>query len=543
MNRTTVVLTALILLCPLAQPDARPATLLVPSDYPTIQSAIKDALPGDEVVVEDGIYSGSENHNLDFLGKAITVRSLNLTPAACIIDCQGGGGKKRAFHFHRGEGPDSVVNGFTIRNGLAPGGGAILCESDSTPSISGCLFENNQVSGSANGGAILAETGLVVVGCSFAGNAAGSGGGGAVFCAGGSPLISGCTFEDNSAVYGGAISLSNTIDARVADCRFTGCTSSRGGAVYVNITQGDLFEDNVFSDNSADWGAGIYLEECQQTLITGNLLTGNRALLYGGGIHIREGSGIDLRENTLAGNLVSEASGAGGGINAGRGSSLSITNTILWGNSAARGPALALVEPPGSTVAIHCSNVDGGRDACFVSPDGTLEWGTWMIGADPLFCSPGEDDFGLQAASPCAAAAQPACSRIGARDAECSGLLIDASLVCVPDSGTLPFQVMMSLELANLCTDQYRQVAGRIDVERADGSVLTHWRHGWVNLSAGTGFTQTWAVMIPPRQSMHGENKFILSSIDVTPPPYNQPPYWPSGRTASDSCAVTGLMD
>jgi parallel beta-helix repeat protein len=543
MNRTTLVLTALMLLCPPALPDASPAMLHVPSDYPTIQSAIKDAAPGDEVVVEDGIHSGVENFNIDFLGKAITVRSLNLTPATCIIDCQGGFGDKRAFRFQSGEGLDSVVNGFTIRNGLAGGGGAILCENGSSPSISGCVFENNEVFGSANGGAIHADGGLAVVGCSFIGNAAAGGGGGAIYCTGGSPLVSGCVFEGNAAVYGGAIYFSGTIDARVADSRFSTCDGTRGGAVYANLTLGDVFEDNLFNDNSADWGAGIYLEECQQAALTGNLVTGNRALLYGGGIHVRESTGIVLQESTVSGNVISEPAGAGGGIAAGRGSSLSIATTILWGNDAARGPAVALVEPPDSIVAIHCSDVEGGLGACFVTPGSFLEWGGWMIGDDPLFCDPAEDNFNLQEASPCAAAAQPDCGRIGARDAECAGQLIDASLVCIPDTGTLPFQVMMSLELANLSAAQFRRVAGQIDVERADGSLLTHWRHGWITLSAEGLFTQTWPVMIPPRQSMHGENRFVLSGVDVTPPPYNQPPYWPSGQTATDSCTVTGIMD
>ena len=381
------------------------------------------------------------------------------------------------------------------------------------------------------------------MGCSFIGNAAAGGGGGAIYCTNGSPLISGCEFEGNAAVYGGAIYLAGTIDSRVAESRFTACDGTRGGAVYANLTQGDVFDDNVFSGNSADWGAGVYLEESQQVEFIANLVIGNRALLYGGGIHVREATGIVLQENTVADNVISEAAGAGGGIAAGRGSSLSIANSILWGNSADRGPAVALVELPESSVAIHCSNVEGGLDACFVDAGGFLEWGGWMIGADPLFCDPGEDNYNLQQASPCAATAQPTCGRIGARDTECAGQLIDASLVCIPDTGTLPFQVIMSLELANLSADQFRRVAGQIDVERADGSLLTHWRHGWITLSAAGSFTQTWPVMIPPRQSMHGINRFILYGVDVTPPPYNQPPYWPAGQTASDSCTVTGIMD
>jgi hypothetical protein len=92
---------------------AQAGTIRVPGNYPTIQQAIDVAQTGDTVLVYDGIYTGDGNKNLDFKGKKITVTSLN-GPASTIIDCEGSG---RAFYFHSGETPDSVLSGFTIRNG------------------------------------------------------------------------------------------------------------------------------------------------------------------------------------------------------------------------------------------------------------------------------------------------------------------------------------------------------------------------------------------------------------------------------------------
>lgn len=518
------------------------ATLLVPTDYPTIQSAIKDALPGDEVAVEDGLHSGFENHNLDFLGKAITVRSLNLSPADCIIDCEGGAGDRRAFHFSNGEGPGAMVSGFTIRNGLAPGGGAIRCEAGTSPTITDCIFENNQAQGSANGGAICANGSLVISDCSFSGNSAPGGGGGAVFCETGGPWLLSNTFNGNSAVYGGAIFIRNTLEAQISENRVSGSSSFRGGGIYLGHTQGDTISGNMISDNQADWGAGVYFEECQAVKIHGNVIAGNQSLLYGGGIHAREESSLDVHQNTIAGNQVSSGNGAGGGINAGRGTVITITNTIFWANSAARGPAIAALEEPGNSISIDCSDVSGGQASCLIGHGSTLDWGAVMIDADPIFCNAGEDDYGLEEHSICTAAQQPECGRIGGRDIGCAAQVISVSLNCVPDSGTLIFQTMMTLELTNLCVSQFRRVAGRLDVEMADGSVLTYWRHGWMNLPAGVSYARTWPLLLPPNPSMVGDNRFTLFGEDVTSTPYNQPPYWPSGETQTDFCTITAAL-
>ena len=111
MLRRRLCWATLLLVLLVARAGLAGPTRHVPSeDYPTIQSAIDAAEDGDVVLVADGTYY---EHDLDFQGKAITVASEN-GPDNCIVDCEGLG---RGFLFHRGEGADSVLRGFTITRG------------------------------------------------------------------------------------------------------------------------------------------------------------------------------------------------------------------------------------------------------------------------------------------------------------------------------------------------------------------------------------------------------------------------------------------
>src|SRR5436305_458068 len=68
---------------------ARANTIQVPTtQYPTIQSGIDAAAPGDDVVVADGYYTGSGNIDLSFGGKDITLRSASGDPNRCFINCE-----------------------------------------------------------------------------------------------------------------------------------------------------------------------------------------------------------------------------------------------------------------------------------------------------------------------------------------------------------------------------------------------------------------------------------------------------------------------
>ena len=117
---------------------------------------------------------------------------------------------------------------------------------------------------------------------------------------------------------------------------------------------------------------------------------------------------------------------------------------------------------------------------------------------------------------------------------------VAAALDCQPASGALPFTAQVSATLTNLLPGEERQVAGTVAVTLAGGAHYPQWRTGQTTLSGGQTLVSRWNQRIPAMESLVGPNVFEFTLQDVTPPPFNQPPYTASGDTSADSCTVTG---
>jgi len=348
MNRTVSrswPLTVVSLMCLDVVGSAWADTLHVPRDYPTIGAAIAAARDGDEVLVADGIYSGPGNYNLSFAGKAIVVRSAG-GPARCEIDCRQLG---RAFLFVSGETERSVLQGFTIRNGVISNAlGAGIEVQGSSPTIRDCVFVNN-ISEPYNGGAMHLGQGstALVINCVMRSNRAGGGAG--LFCENSAPTIVNCVIEKNTAWVGGGVL----------------CTNSQ--ATFVNC----LFTGNDATD--ANWGGGaIFCNASSMPLIIGCTITANTA------------------------------AGLGGALYSNKGSAPILTNGILWGNTS---PQIEVSSTSGEPRVTYC-DVQGGyngignidADPLFVDPSGgdyRLKAGSPCIDkGDPAFVPrPGERDL------------------------------------------------------------------------------------------------------------------------------------------------------
>jgi len=167
------------------------ATLEVgPGGYPytSIQTAINDAAPGDVVLVHDGTYI----ENINFQGKAITVRSEN-GAAQTIID---GNSVAVVVNFSNGEGAASVLDGFTLTRGH----GGILCAS-SSPTIRNCIISKNTYSVGA--GVDFFDSSANIINCVIAENRGGLPIGSGIFCDSSSPTIINCIVSNNTGTLNG----------------------------------------------------------------------------------------------------------------------------------------------------------------------------------------------------------------------------------------------------------------------------------------------------------------------------------------------------
>ncbi|MBA7676597.1 hypothetical protein ES703_84841 [subsurface metagenome] len=230
----------------------------MPEEYANIQAAIDACQDFDTVVIAAGIYSGSDNCNINFNGKPITVRSTDPTDPqivnSTIIDCEG---NWRGFVFQTAEDADSKVAGLTITNGYGLLGGAIYSCSNSRPSITNCVVKNNSA---VYGGGIACTNGKsypVITNCQITANSALVEGGG-FYLNGSNPTIKNCIISGNSALDGGAISSHNAGKPLITNCTISGnVASNSAGAIYCYESSDMTVTNSILWDDTADYASEI----------------------------------------------------------------------------------------------------------------------------------------------------------------------------------------------------------------------------------------------------------------------------------------------
>jgi hypothetical protein len=377
MRIFTISFLLVLFLFPFAITQAR--IIHVPADSSCIQCAINGAVNGDTVLVARGHYY----ERINFLGKAILVASNfifdndTITIDSTTIDADtsvlGVTDAGSVVIFVSGEHSNSVIRGFTIKNGIGtlsngdrPGGGIYSFATSPT------ICNNNIVNNLATDG-------------------------GGIYCAHlSSPTISNNIIDSNFATHGGGgiycrdmflptIS-NNTITGNYADLE--------GGGLYCELLYfASAICNNVITGNSAGfYGGGIFCFHLSSSTIISNTITGNSSGHSGGGIACLDSRPI-ISYNTITDNFVTEY---GGGIFCLLLHSPTINNNNISYNSAGNRGGEVCCSNASPTISnnIISNSLDGEGIACIDQSYPTIRYNNVWNNADGNFhnCSVGVGD-------------------------------------------------------------------------------------------------------------------------------------------------------
>jgi pectin methylesterase-like acyl-CoA thioesterase len=157
--------------------------------HTTIQSAINAAAADYKIIqVAAGLYQGSSNTGLSMGSRKLLLLSAQ-GASKTILDSQSA---RRGIYVSG----DSVIDGFTVKNGATTDGAGIYCASGKSRFVN-CVLLNNKSTG--KGGAFYVSSGSPsFVHCTAAGNSAATGGHG-IYAAGGTTTVANSILWDSSA--------------------------------------------------------------------------------------------------------------------------------------------------------------------------------------------------------------------------------------------------------------------------------------------------------------------------------------------------------
>ena len=415
----------LILCFFLLSPLTYAVTINVPADQPTIQSGIDVAQNGDTVLVDDGIYKGEGNVNIDFKGKGITLKSRNGAEAT-IIDCEEKE-NTRGLIFQNDETDASVLDGFTIKNGVHEHGGGIYL-SYASPTIKNCVIDSNQSIGF--GGIYCYNSDSIITDCTIIRNF-----GGGIFIMGrtehkgvvlketpAQPTLKNSTIAENT---GNGVYCMDDVDPIITNCvvshnsargilysytrtdnPITNCRIEHNAGGGLEAWQGTVLkiENSIIVRNTAGSGGGIHCNYNSEIWVTDCVIAHNSAN-FGGGIQCDAILGsVNIKHCTITENT---AGTQGGGISAiARQDPITLinrfnlTDSIIWGNSSNVSHAEVFVL--GRGIVIKSCDIGDGLDGIGLVADGDKFFYEDNIDEDPLFVNAKAGDFTLQANSPAA---------------------------------------------------------------------------------------------------------------------------------------------
>ncbi len=249
------------------------------------------------------------------------------------------------------------------------------------------------------------------------------------------PLVRNCNFTYNIALYGGALYMFNIYEETelLLNCNFinngslTAGTCDIGGALSINSSSnftidGCTFANNnaaddagsltlsgatikmtncIFSGNSSTNGGALNIKYSSASVFTNCLFENNTSTAFGGAISIEGNSGTTpepvFNNCTFANNTAGGSKG--GALLLDRYSTYTMNNCIAWGNTA-NGAENEITLDAGATGTVSYSDIRGSKPADVWDTDLGTDGGN-NIDANPMFQLTGDYPYAISGVSPC----------------------------------------------------------------------------------------------------------------------------------------------
>ena len=194
-------------------------------DMPTIDQTIREAMPGDTVLVEGGTY----NEHLVLRNGVVVLGSWDgdfnkrdLVDTPSIIDATGHHSGVRVMF---GEDSTAVLDGFVITGGAGKSGAGIALTNSSSPVLRNLIIHSNSATY-----------------------------GGAMSCRSSSPRIEDVLIAGNRANSGGGIFCSSGASPHLCNVTLAGNQAGHGSAIYASEGSSPYVENSIIADHQQGYG-------------------------------------------------------------------------------------------------------------------------------------------------------------------------------------------------------------------------------------------------------------------------------------------------